>query len=138
MTSKVRTAVLWYLFAPFAIICFTLFLVFGSIADGLAYLRGYRVVIDRSSYDFDASQTSKSLAVKLRSIGWAPVTVQGVRTSCGCIRANGFPATLQFGSVESFDFELTSSVGVEEKNLRVEFFTDVSNHPPLVVEFSAR
>ena len=141
--SRLRTVVAWSLGPTTVALIIGLgvaglgVLRYGSLTAAIAYLQGYPVAVDTYSKSLGEIRVGEPAcsAFALSNLIGKPVTIVGVKTSCGCMTASDLPLTIGAGA----DGDFTLIVEPRERDIGSEcrhtalLYLDVPS-PPIVLE----
>jgi hypothetical protein len=96
---------------------------FGTVANGLRYLRGYNYTVYPTTIDVGAGERGekRTTTAMVRNLSFSPIRVIGVLTTCNCGVVTGLPLTIGPRQTEELQFivYLQSSSGEVEQTATV-------------------
>ena len=113
---------------------------FGSVGNGLAYLRGERLVVDGPVQDLGEVQPGQLYPLQFRfwNLSSRPVRLVGFQSSCGCTTPSRLPLVIAPSSSEdlSVAYKPSSEPGAQSVDVRV--YTDSPSRPEIGFRLKAQ
>ncbi len=114
---------------------------FGGIREGVQFLRGERIVVDRLAADPQTIQPGEAVTAEfnLRNLSGESVEIHGAQIECSCVEPIGFPVTL--GPGEHRTVKLSMAVATDHQGgLVTQQAALLMNidHPPVVLTVHAQ